>query len=165
MVGGLGKLIVQRRRDLGLSQQDLARKLGVPAANLSQLEHSASRWRSRLIPALADALQVSQLELALAAGIIDDLPPYPSAEESHEVQDPLYPALSRDTMPLARPEIRLRNMMKDITPDEVEFLLAVSATFLQRRQSGENISVSRASNGDATISFAGGRENFVEIEL
>jgi transcriptional regulator with XRE-family HTH domain len=165
MVGGLGKLIVQRRRDLGLSQQDLARMLGVPAANLSQLEHSASRWRSRLIPALADALQVSQLELALAAGIIDDLPLFPSANGSNEIDDPLYPALSRDPMPHERPEIRLGNVVKDLTPDEIEFLLAVSATFLQHRQSGESKPVSRASNGDASISFASGGEDFVEIEL
>jgi transcriptional regulator with XRE-family HTH domain len=165
MVGGLGKLIVQRRRDLGLSQQDLARMLGVPAANLSQLEHSASRWRSRLIPALADALQVSQLELALTAGIIDDLPPYPSAEGSNEIDDPLYPALSRDPMPHEQPEIRLGNVVKDLTPDEIEFLLAVSATFLRHHQSGESKSVSRASNGDAHIVSSGGREHLVEIEL
>src|SRR5215207_11765302 len=93
MVDGLGKLSVARRRELGYSQQDLARMIGVPAANLSQLEHSPSRWRSRLIPALADALGVSQLELVIAARVISDLPPFPSPGVAEEIDDPFLPRL------------------------------------------------------------------------
>ena len=158
MVGGLGKLIVQRRKDLGLSQQDLARKLGVPAANLSQLEHSASRWRSRLIPALADALRVSQLELALAAGIIDDLPPFPTPDLPLDFEDPLYPAIARDSKPSDRPVVRLNRVANDLTPNEIEFLLAVAEMFLHRRQ--------QSSANGATASVIGREQNgLVELEV
>src|SRR4051812_40097467 len=124
MVDGLGKLIVQRRKDLGLSQQDLARMVGVPAANLSQLEHCSARWRSRLIPALADALQVSQLEIALAAGIIDDLPPFPSPDVAVTVSDPLYPNLRPSAGSLPPQKERLGNLLEDLSQAEIEFLLA-----------------------------------------
>ncbi len=114
MIDGLGKLIVQRRKDLGFSQQDLARMVGVPAANLSQLEHSTSRWRSRLIPALATSLRVSQLELALAAGIIDDLPPFPSVDSPENDDDPLYPTLVQADTQLAQPEERLISLISEL---------------------------------------------------
>jgi transcriptional regulator with XRE-family HTH domain len=135
MVNGLGKFIVARRKELGFSQQDLARMIGVPAANLSQLEHSPSRWRSRLIPALADALGVSQLELVMAARVIGDLPPFPSPDVAKEVLDPFL--LTLEVNGHASPERakeRLRALAGDLTPAEAEFLLAVAETFLTRRQ-------------------------------
>jgi transcriptional regulator with XRE-family HTH domain len=137
MAGGLGKLIVQRRRDLGFSQQELARKLGVPAANLSQLELSATRWRSRLIPALANALQVSQLEIALAAGIIEGLPPFPTPDNSVGSEYPLYPALANEPAQREGAEVQLCRMASDLTPSEIEFLLVVAGTLLERRQQAE----------------------------
>jgi transcriptional regulator with XRE-family HTH domain len=135
MVDGLGKLIVARRKELGYSQQDLARMIGVPAANLSQLEHSPSRWRSRLIPALADALGVSQLELVIAARVISDLPPFPSSGAAEEIDDPFLPRLEVNGH--GNPDWaneRLRTLSSDLTPAETEFLLAVAETFLTRRQ-------------------------------
>jgi transcriptional regulator with XRE-family HTH domain len=163
MVDGLGKLIVKRRRELRLSQQDLARKLGVPAANLSQLEHSASRWRSRLIPALAEALQVSQLELALAAGIIDDLPPFPSTEASDIDDDPLYPNLVTTTGQDELPDERLVNLLRTLSPKEIEFLLAVTETFAQRQQ----VEASPASNFNAVepLSMAASTAQFAGFDL
>jgi transcriptional regulator with XRE-family HTH domain len=135
MVDGLGKLIVARRKELGYTQQDLARMIGVPAANLSQLEHSPSRWRSRLIPALADALGVSQLELVIAARVISDLPPFPTPGAAEENDDPFLPRLEVNGH--ASPEWaneRLRALSGDLTRAESEFLLAVAETFLTRRQ-------------------------------
>jgi transcriptional regulator with XRE-family HTH domain len=133
MVDGLGKLIVERRKELGYSQQDLARMIGVPAANLSQLEHSPSRWRSRLIPALADALGVSQLELVMAAKVISDLPPFPSPNNTDNIADAFLPLLSGNGQLGHEPaQERLRRLVEDLTPDETEFLLAVAETFLRR---------------------------------
>jgi transcriptional regulator with XRE-family HTH domain len=133
MVDGLGKLIVERRKELGYSQQDLARMIGVPSANLSQLEHSPSRWRSRLIPALADALGVSQLELVMAARVISDLPPFPSPNRTDDIADAFLPLLSENGQLGREPALhRLRQLVEDLTPDETEFLLAVAETLLRR---------------------------------
>jgi transcriptional regulator with XRE-family HTH domain len=133
VVDGLGKLIVARRKELGYSQQDLARMIGVPAANLSQLEHSPSRWRSRLIPALADALGVSQLELVMAARVISDLPPFPSPNNVDDFEDSLLSLISGNGH-LTREDAqeRLRRLVDDLTLDETEFLLAVAETFPKR---------------------------------
>jgi transcriptional regulator with XRE-family HTH domain len=134
MVDGLGNLIVTRRKELGYSQQDLARMIGVPAANLSQLEHSPSRWRSRLIPALAGALDVSQLELVMAAKVISDLPPFPSPT-AEPVDDPFLPAFEINGV--ANPERakeRLRSIANELTAAETDLLLAIAETFLVRNQ-------------------------------
>jgi transcriptional regulator with XRE-family HTH domain len=165
MVDGLGKLIVKRRRELRLSQQDLARKLGVPAANLSQLEHSASRWRSRLIPALAEALQVSQLELALAAGIIDDLPPFPSTVGSEIDDDPLYPNLLTTDGQDEPPEERLVNLLRDLSPKEIEFLVAVTETFLRRQPGATGSSSASNFNGVEPLSMAASTTQYVGFDL
>jgi transcriptional regulator with XRE-family HTH domain len=131
MVDGLGKLIVGRRKELGYSQQDLARMIGVPAANLSQLEHSPSRWRSRLIPALADALGVSQLELIMAARVISDLPPFPSPGAAEELRDPYLPTFEVNGRADQAKE-RFRLLSDELTEDEIDFLLAVAETFSRR---------------------------------
>jgi transcriptional regulator with XRE-family HTH domain len=155
MIAGLGKLIIQRRKDLGLTLQDLARIVGVPAANLSQLEHSASRWRSRLIPALADALQVSQLELALAAGIIDDLPPFPSPESTNIEGDLLYPNHQQlETSPPPLRE-RLRDLVEELSPAEIEFLLAVSETFPHHETTEDNSTSRSSMNGAGAMKLVG----------
>jgi transcriptional regulator with XRE-family HTH domain len=74
MQGWLGALIAQRRRELGMTQADLAYLLGVPSCTVSVLEHTLTRWQAPVLWRLADALALPQLELALAAGIISDLP-------------------------------------------------------------------------------------------
>jgi transcriptional regulator with XRE-family HTH domain len=134
MVDGLGNLIVMRRKELGYSQQDLARMIGVPAANLSQLEHSPSRWRSRLVPALAGALDVSQLELVMAARVISDLPPFPSPT-AEPLDDPFLPAFEFNGVSNPeRAKERLHAIANDLTPAETEFLLAIAETFLIRNK-------------------------------
>jgi DNA-binding XRE family transcriptional regulator len=130
-------LIKARRKELGFSQQDLARMIGVPAANLSELEHSPSRWRSRLIPALAVALDVSQLELVLAARVINDLPPFPSSAATNGHVDPLYTSMEINGSREESPQ-RLRQLSRELTLDETEFLVAVAETFRVRRSGSKS---------------------------
>ena len=136
MVGWLGKLIVHRRQELGFSQQELARRIGVPKSNLSLLEHSPSRWRSRLLATLAAELQLPQLELALAAGIITDLPPLPASTtagvtgsdgltvDQHQLEfDP----------PNGGPSA-LAELLGDLHPADSAFLAVLAEQLIVRRQ-------------------------------
>src|SRR5207244_1359687 len=129
------------------------------------LEHSASRWRSRLIPALAEALQVSQLELALAAGIIDDLPPFPSTEASDTDDDPLYPNLVTSDAQDELPEERLVNLLKKLSPKEIEFLIAVTETFVQRQPEATEPFPASNFNGVEPLSMAASATHFAGFEL
>jgi hypothetical protein len=129
--------------------------IGVPAANLSQLERSPSRWRSRLIPALANALGVSQLELVIAARVIDDLPPFPSPDAAEEFRDPFLPTLEvNGHASPERAKERLRVIAGDLTPAETEFLLAVAETFLIRRQQSIETDYLMSANYSETVETA-----------
>lgn len=79
MPAGLGALIVARRQEMSLTRKDLARRLHVAPAQVIDLERSRHRWQTRLLPALSDVLGIPQLELAIAAGVITDLPTVPHA--------------------------------------------------------------------------------------
>jgi transcriptional regulator with XRE-family HTH domain len=124
--GGLGSLLVERRRELGLTQQVLAQRIGVPAANLSVLERSTSRWHARLFWALAQALRVPQLELALAAGVITDLPPLSSSRTSAPDQN--------DHVIGERGSTRLERLVEELEPNDADFLAAIAQHLLERRR-------------------------------
>jgi transcriptional regulator with XRE-family HTH domain len=137
MVAGLGGLIVGRRRELGLTQQELARRIGVPTANLSQLEHSTSRWQSRLLWALADELRLPQLELALAAGVITDLPRLdvggaPGSEAMDDLVNAFFNGASDGVVEGGR--TRLSRMVEDLDPEDAEFLAAIARQLIERRR-------------------------------
>lgn len=70
MSAGIGSFIQQRREELGLSQLELARLVGMDRAYLSQIENSTSKWPQKYVTRLAEALQVPEVELAIAAGKI-----------------------------------------------------------------------------------------------
>lgn len=70
MAEGIGGFIQKRREELGLSQLELARRVGMDRAYLSQVENSATKWPQKYVTRLADALQVPEVELAIAAGKI-----------------------------------------------------------------------------------------------
>jgi transcriptional regulator with XRE-family HTH domain len=75
MEGGLAAFVRRRRGDLGLTQKELADRMGVIPARVSQIETGDPKWPQTLVPVLAEALGVSQVELALAAGIITEAVP------------------------------------------------------------------------------------------
>jgi transcriptional regulator with XRE-family HTH domain len=141
MVAGLGGLIVGRRRELGLTQQELARRIGVPTANLSQLEHSTSRWQSRLLWALADELRLPQLELALAAGVITDLPRLDAdrAPGPEAIDDLVIAFFNGSTDGMSETgRTRLSRMVEDLDPDDAEFLAAIARQLIERRRGTES---------------------------
>jgi transcriptional regulator with XRE-family HTH domain len=137
MRSGLGGLVIQRRRELGLTQQELARRIGVPTANLSQLEHSTSRWQSRLLWALADELRLPQLELALAAGVITDLPRLDNGpvEPTGTIDDLVIAYLNGTSDgPVEEARPRLARLVEQLDAEDAEFLAAVARQLIERRQ-------------------------------
>ncbi len=137
MRSGLGGLVIQRRRELGLTQQELARRIGVPTASLSQLEHATWRWQSRLLWALAHELRLPQLELALAAGVITDLPRLDlgRVEPTGAIDDLVIAFLNGTGDGLAegvRP--RLARLVEELDTGDAEFLVAVARQLIERRQ-------------------------------
>jgi transcriptional regulator with XRE-family HTH domain len=83
--GDLGARIAERRESLGLSRQDLARNLGTTVSWLIDLERSSWRWRNKSMIRIATVLDMPQLELAIAAGIITDLPGFPGQPEPEDI--------------------------------------------------------------------------------
>jgi transcriptional regulator with XRE-family HTH domain len=137
MRSGLGGLVIERRRELGLTQQQLARRIGVPTPNLSQLELSSSRWQSRLLWVLAKELRLPQLELALAAGVITDLPRLDVARAGQvdAIDDVVAAYLSGPVdkpVDEARPPVA--RLVAELGPEDAEFLAAVARQLIQRRQ-------------------------------
>ncbi len=60
-----GKVLKQARQSLGLSQQTLARKLGVRASHVGYLEQGRRRPSLKLLKSLADTLGVDKERLFL----------------------------------------------------------------------------------------------------
>jgi transcriptional regulator with XRE-family HTH domain len=121
-----------------MTQQDLARRLGVPTANLSQIEHSPSRWQSRLLWALAAELHLPQLELALAAGVITDLPQLDgsSGELDAEFDELVLSYLSGEDDRVEGPpgRSRLLRLIDKLEPEDAEFLASVARQLIDRRR-------------------------------
>lgn len=133
MSRGLGRLIQQRRYQLGMSQQELARRLGIPTANLSSLEHNFSRWQSRLIVALSNELRLPQIEIALAAGMITDLPPFDDPVEPEDLEGIFLHVPEELTAQLTEAEHRvIIEGLASLSADKVRFLKAVVEQLTQR---------------------------------
>lgn len=70
-VVGLGRLIRDYRIKHGLSQSEMADRLGMTRAYLSQIESRNRDWPQKYISAISRELRVSQIDLAIAAGKIE----------------------------------------------------------------------------------------------
>ena len=57
----IGLRILRRRQELGLTQQQLADKLGVSATNITRIEHGEQNVTIRTLVKLADALSLTVL--------------------------------------------------------------------------------------------------------
>jgi transcriptional regulator with XRE-family HTH domain len=68
---GLGEFVLTRRRELGLTQAELARRVGVVPAYLSQIENGHRKWPKKYIAQLATSLRVTESELETAASLIN----------------------------------------------------------------------------------------------
>jgi len=67
----VGWLVKERRKEMGLSQEELARRLGMKREYLSQIESGKPKWPQKYIGDIARELGVSPISLALAAGKIE----------------------------------------------------------------------------------------------
>jgi transcriptional regulator with XRE-family HTH domain len=114
----MGQLVRDARLKKGWRQIDLAKKLGVDDAYLSQIETGARRWPQELVRPLADALGLSQVDMAVAAGLID--PPetqsgVSEAPATYSADDPLNDLFDRiramswnpDAIDTVRSQVRL----------------------------------------------------------
>jgi transcriptional regulator with XRE-family HTH domain len=59
----IGGRILRRRKELGLTQQELADKLGISATNISPIEHGEQNLTIRTLAKLADVLGTTVVEL------------------------------------------------------------------------------------------------------
>ena len=66
----LARLIRTRRDALGMKQGELAAAIGTSPAYMSQIEKGRSTWPQNLVPALSKVLGVSEVEMAIAAGLL-----------------------------------------------------------------------------------------------
>lgn len=124
METGLGRYIKERREELGLTQDELATRIGTSRAYMSQIESGRAKWPQSLIPGLARALNVTQVELAVVAGLI--------TETKVSRDDPFAPGDVRRKILAMLPELR---------DDDAEFVRIVVETAVERRRSiaGEQV--------------------------
>jgi len=84
---GLGRLIKQKRKELGLTQRALADQLGVEASHVAYLESGKRKPSLTLMARLAEALGVSRQQIFLlshpeAAEVVNRRDRVPSGERS-----------------------------------------------------------------------------------
>lgn len=69
--GGLGALVERARLRRGWTQRELAEKLGVQQTYVSAIETGARKWPQDYVRPLACLLGLRQVDMAVAAGLID----------------------------------------------------------------------------------------------
>lgn len=91
-MAGLGPLVRERRLRLGWTQSELADRVSSSPQHISQIETGARKWPRELVPDLAEALGLSQVDMAIAAGLIE--PPPVTTDRAHPVPlDPVTAAV------------------------------------------------------------------------
>ncbi len=73
----LGAFIKQRRAELGLSQRELAKRIGISSGYMSQIESGVRKWPQKYITAIAKELDVTEYTLAREAGMVKRMPDQP----------------------------------------------------------------------------------------
>jgi transcriptional regulator with XRE-family HTH domain len=95
----LGRLIREARLRRGWTQEDVANRLGVKDSYVSQWETGARRWPQEYVRPLAALLGLSQVEMAVAAGLIDppaDAPPRVAADFRIQTMAEVWPRVRPD---------------------------------------------------------------------
>ena len=134
-MGKLGELIRNRRYQLGMTQQELADQIGIRASYISQIETNDRKWPHEHVPALSAVLGLSQVDMAIAAGLIERVGPTPTPDP-----DPVRADLLRQ---LGR--VRLDR-------DRVDTLQDILGGWLARdRRPSEHLVKERFVEGDAPI--------------
>lgn len=90
----MGELVRQARMRKGWLQADLASRLGIAPSYLSQIETGARKWPQDLIDPLSKLLGLSQVDMDVAAGLIEaPEKPTTSCAESSPAYDATDPRL------------------------------------------------------------------------
>lgn len=63
LLTGIGLRILKRRQDLGLSQKEIAERLGIASAYVSRIEHGEQNLTVRTLVKIAEALDTTAVEL------------------------------------------------------------------------------------------------------
>lgn len=84
----LGERLKQLRKEAGLTQEELAKKVGLKKQNISRYENSHVEPNIRTAKRIADALGVSIEEMAVGVSLPSPSAPVPlSPDESQLVED------------------------------------------------------------------------------
>ena len=75
----LGQMIKDARLRRGWTQKDLANRVGIDGAYVSMIEAGKRNWPQDYVPAFAKVLNLSQVEMAIAADLIEREGPPPVA--------------------------------------------------------------------------------------
>jgi transcriptional regulator with XRE-family HTH domain len=63
LLSQIGLRVLRRRQDLGLSQKELADRLGIAQTNVARIEHGKQNLTVRTLIKLAEALDMTAAEL------------------------------------------------------------------------------------------------------
>jgi len=120
---GLGQLIRAARLRKGWTQGDLAEAIGVDRAYISQLETSGRKWPKTHIQSLSKVLGLTELEMAVAAGLINPVETETKTDTTSD--DPLLNVVMHDA--------------RNLTPEGLEALRDIVRGLLkmQERSGGE----------------------------
>ena len=81
---GLGAMIRDARVRRGMTQDQLARRIGAVGSYVSMVETGVRKWPQELIAPIADALGLDQIDMAIAAGLIS-----PPCDHPMQSTDPM----------------------------------------------------------------------------
>ncbi len=97
------EIILRRRGELGLSQAQLAGRIGRAASTIRRWERGEAKPPTSIMPALASALQVAPRDLAVAFGVEDDGTPAPEIAATPDVAVAPPPAPKTESAPPSEP--------------------------------------------------------------
>ena len=103
----LGRTVAKRRRELGLTQSDIAEKLGLSRASLANLESGRQRIMVHQLFALANALKLKSI-LDLVPETWVPLEPLPEIKVSGSTLSPQQQSAVENLLASAFAEDRLR---------------------------------------------------------
>ena len=143
---GLGQLVRERREEMGLSQQELAERIGASRPYLSQIESGTKKWPRKYVPALSVELGLPRAVLERAAGRKSAglrgmvVPPRTVAAGESDVR--FDPSEADDTEARTWAEAvgaDLATVLPELTPTELDLLTVMAAVMMQRHGRFPNV--------------------------
>ncbi len=113
-----GSMVLRRRKELGMTQSDLAQKVGVQPNYIVYLEKGERKPSDRTVLKMADALGIDRADLYLAAN--PELRDFLKINDANEVQLTELPPGLRDLSA----DVALRKSL-NVTDDEIDAVATI----------------------------------------